>query len=307
MKVNHKLLSYVFGGFLLVSIGFIFFITNQKDNIIKEKEVQYVTVEKSRSELEIEHQSTIASLNEAELKIDNLSGLNESANKEIGGLKKKIKSILYKEKVTKKELSEAKTLIVELNSRVDSYLKENTQLKRDNQKLNEDNTGLQMEKNQLTKVLDSTRTEKKLSDDKIDIGSTLSISNISVVGVNAKGKETLVSDKVSKVRLSFIINENRISSSGVKTVYFVMTNPVGKEVTIEGKSGILSTRNDGEKTYLAKSDVDYTTGLIKNVKVDVDLNKVVMDGLYKIQIYENGLKIGESRLGLKKKKILGIF
>ena len=80
-----------------------------------------------------------------------------------------------------------------------------------------------------------------------------------------------------------------------------------KEVTIEGKSGILSTRNDGEKTYLTKSDVDYTTGLIKNVKVDVDLNKVVMDGLYKIQIYENGLKIGESRLGLKKKKILGIF
>ncbi len=307
MKVNHKLLSYVFGGFLLVSIGFIFFVTSQKDKVIKEKEVQYVEVEKSRSELEVEHQSTIASLNEAELKIDNLSNLNESANQEIGGLKKKIKSILYKEKVTKKELSEAKVLIVELNSKVDSFLKENHQLKKDNQKLNEDNTGLQMEKNQLVKVLDSTRDQKRLADEKIDLGSTLSISNVSVVGISSKGKETLVSEKVSKFRLSFVINENRISSSGVKTVYFVLTSPIGKEVNIEGKSGVLSTKNDGEKVYVSKSDLDYTTGLIKTAKFDVDVDKVVMDGLYKVQIYENGLKIGETKVALRKRKVLGLF
>jgi len=307
MKVNHKLLSYVFGGFLLVSIGFIFFITNEKDNVIKEREIQYIEIEKSKSDLEVEHQSTITSLNEAELKIDNLSNLNESANKEIGGLKKKIKSILYKEKVTKKELSQAKVLIVELNSKVDSYLKENHQLKKDNQKLNDDNNGLQMEKNQLVKVLDSTRDQKRLADEKIDLGSTLSISNISVIGINPKGKETLVSDKISKLRFSFVINENRISSSGVKTVYFVLTNPIGKEVVIEGKSDILSTRNDGEKLYIAKSNLDYTTGLIKTAKFDVSMDKVLMDGLYKVQIYENGLKIGETKLGLKKRKILGLF
>jgi regulator of replication initiation timing len=307
MKVNYKLLSVVFGGFLVVSLAYIVFFTNKSNTVIKEKEIQYVEVVNSKTELEMEHQSTLKKLGDAELRIDTLSGLNLSSSKEIMSLKKKVKSILYKSNLTKEELTTAKGLIVELNTKIEDRIKENEILKSSNVKLTEDNTNLQMEKNQLVKVLDSTKVEKENADNVIDLGSTLSISNLTVEGFNIKGKKTDVVEKVHKMKFSFVINENRISSNGVKTVYFILLNPIGKEVKLEGKSGILSTKKDGEKIYTSSSSLDYTTGLIKKANFEVELSKLSMDGIYKVQIYENGFMVGESKVFFKKKKLLGLF
>lgn len=307
MNVNYKLLSVVFGGFLAVSIAYIVFSTNKSNTVIKEKEIQYVEVVNTKNELEMEHQSTLKKLGDAELRIDTLSELKLSSSKEIMSLKKKVKSILYKSNLTKEELTTAKGLIVELNTKIEDRIKENEILKSNNVKLTEDNTNLQMEKNQLVKVLDSTRVEKEHADDVIDLGSTLSISNLLVEGLNAKGKKTDIVEKVHKMKFSFTINENRISSNGVKTVYFVLLTPIGKEVKLEGKSGILSTKKDGEKIYTSSSSLDYTTGLIKKANFEVELSKMFMDGIYKVQVYENGFMVGESKVFFKKKKLLGLF
>lgn len=305
MKVNHKLLSVIFGGFLLVSIGYIVFSTNKSKTIIKEKEVQYVQVVTSKSELEKEHQTTLSKLNDAESKIDKLSNLNVSTNKELGSLKKRIKSILYKTKVTKEELVKAQDLIAQLNVKIEDHLKENVVLKENNVKLTNDNVVLQNEKTELTTALATTKSEKELAEEKVNLGSTLSISNFYTVGLNSKGKETSVAEKVDNLKLSFTINENRISKSGLKTVYFVVVDPKGKELEIAGQSGIILTK-DGDKVYTVKSNVDYTTGSVKLVSFNIDLNNIV-DGLYEVHVYENGIKIGEKKVLLKKKKFLGII
>lgn len=307
MKLNQKLLTSVLAGLLVVSVAFIVWQSNTSKTIIKEKEIQYVEIKDSKDVLEKEHMETLSQLKNAELKIDNLKNTNVVSDKQIKNLKNKIKDILYKDKVTKKELETAKSLIGELNTKITDYLKENDVLKQNNTKLTEDNTTLQMEKNQLVKVLDSTRVEKQIADEVIDLGSTLSISNITVEGYNLKGKKTEVIEKVHKLRFSFVVNENRISTSGKKVVYFVLVNPIGKEVKIEGKSGILSTKNEGEKIFTAKSELDYTTGLIQKTNFDVEMSKLFMDGVYKVLVYENGLKIGDSRVAFKKKRLLGFL
>ena len=306
MKINHKLLSVVFGGFLLVSIGYIAFSTKKSNTIIKEKEVQYVQVVTSKTELEKEHQSTLTKLNEAESKIDQLSNLNLSTNKELGSLKNRIKSILYKTKITKEELTKAQDLIVQLNTKIEDHIKENVVLKENNQKLTNDNQVLQTEKSDLTTALATTKVEKESAEEKVNLGSTLSISNFSIVGLNEKGKVTSVAEKVDNFKLSFIINENRISKSGFKSVYFVVISPTGKELEVSGKSGIILTK-DGDKIYTAKSDLDYTTGSVKSVSFNVDVDNVPSDGVYEIQVYENGMKIGNEKVLLKKKKFLGIL
>ena len=307
MKINQKLLISVLAGLLVVSVAYIVWMNNSSKTVIKEKEIQYVQVLDSKNELEKDHLLTLNQLKEAETKIDNLTNTTILSDKEIKGLKNKIKNILYKEKVTKKEIETAQALIVELNNKVIEFVKENEILKQNNVKLTENNTTLQMENNQLVKVLDSTRVEKKNADDVIDLGSTLSISNLSLQGLNSKGKKTDVAEKIHKVKFSFVINENRISSSGVKTVYFVLLNPIGKEIKIEGKSGILSTKKDGEKIFTSSTNLDYTTGLIKTANFEVEMSKVFMDGVYKVQVYENGLMIGESKVVFRKKKIFGLF
>lgn len=307
MKLNQKLLTSVLAGLLVVSIAFIVWQNNTSKTIIKEKEIQYVEIKDSKDVLEKEHMETLSQLKNAELKIDNLKNTSVLSDKQIKTLKNKIKDILYKEKVTKKELETAKNLIGELNNKITDYLKENEVLKQNNTKLTEDNTTLQMEKNQLVKVLDSTRVEKQIADEVIDLGSTLSISNITVDGFNIKGKKTEVIEKVHKLVFGFVVNENRISASGKKTIYFVLVNPAGKEVTIEGKSGVVSTKSDGQKLFTSKSELDYTKGLIQKVNFDVEVSKLFMDGVYKVLVYENGLRIGDSRVAFRKKKLLGFL
>jgi len=106
--------------------------------------------------------------------------------------------------------------------------------------------------------------------------------------------------------LSFIINENRISESGLKSVFFVVMDPSGKLIESNNQSGLFMTE-EGEKKYTSKSSLDYTKGSIKNVNFEIQMDKLVYDGLYQVLIYENGMKIGSEKFELKKKKFLGIF
>jgi len=307
MKINEKVLIGILSGLLIISVAFITWQSNSNRTIIEEKEIQYVEIKESKDTLEKEHSETLSKLEEAEIKIDGLTNTNIQSDKEIKSLKSKIKNILYKEKVTVKELETAKVLISELNVKITDYLKENDVLKQNNSKLTEENTSLQMDKNQLVQVLDSTRVEKSKADDVIDLGSTLVISNIGVQGLNVKGKKTDVAEKIHKLKFSFVINENRISSSGKKTIYFVLVNPFGKEVSIDGVSEVLSTKQHGQKLFTGKKELDYSQGLIQRAEFDVEMSKVFVDGLYKVQIYENGMLVGETRLALKKKKVLGFL
>lgn len=307
MKINEKVLIGILSGLLIISVAFITWQSNTNRTIIKEKEIQYVEIKESKDTLEKEHSEILSKLGEAEIKIDGLTNTNIQSDKEIKSLKSKIKNILYKEKVTGKELETAKVLISELNVKITDYLKENDVLKQNNIKLTEEKTSLQMDKNQLVQVLDSTRVEKSKADDVIDLGSTLVISNIGIQGLNVKGKKTDVAEKIHKLKFSFVINENRISSSGKKTIYFVLVNPFGKEVSIDGVSEVLSTKQHGQKLFTGKKQLDYSQGLIQKAEFDVEMTKVFVDGIYKVQIYENGLLVGESRLALKKKKVLGFL
>lgn len=306
MKTKEKVIIGILSGLLILSTAFISWQSNTNRTVIKEKEIQYVQIREAKDTLEKEHHETLFKLKDAEIQIENLTHTNIESDKEIKNLKNKIKNILFKEKVTEKELGDAKVLMTELNVKIGDYLKENDVLKQNNTKLSDENTVLQSDKTKLSQVLDSTKEEKVKADDVINLGSTLVISNIGIVGLNEKGKKTDVAEKIQKFNFSFTINENRITSSGKKVIYFVLLNPSGKEITVDGKSGVLSTKKYGQKLYTGKTELDYTTGLVQKASFNVELSKLV-DGVYKTQIYENGIMIGESKIELKKKKILGIL
>lgn len=295
--------DYVLFGLLAAAVIWAGVVTFQKSQVVKEKEIQYVELTTAKDSLQIQKDSTLNDLKVAEEKIDNLLTVNYQASQEMNRLKKQIRNLLYKGSVTVKELKKAKGLIEELNAKIIELVKENGELKSQNSQLQSDKNQLTIEKNQLSKVLDSTREEKKKSDDLVNLGSTLTVSNVTASGINRKGKTTSVAEKVTAVRLTFTVNENRISPSGNKTVHLVLHNPLG--VTI-GNHGVVSTE-DGEIVCTGETVIDYSTGLTKNVSFDVPLEKLTVDGPYHLVLYENGMKISQKTLALKKKRILGFF
>ena len=145
----------------------------------------------------------------------------------------------------------------------------------------------------------------KEKDDILNVGSTLYASNFSITGINEKssGKEktTTTAKKVDKLRISFDLNENMIAQSGNKEIFISITAPDGTPVAVEALgSGTFSTRDGQQKFYTQKLDVDYTQNKKQTVSFDWKQNTNFNTGNYKIEVFNNGFKVGEASRPLKK-------
>jgi predicted HTH transcriptional regulator len=145
----------------------------------------------------------------------------------------------------------------------------------------------------------------KEKEDLLNVGSTLQASNFSIVGVEEKrsGKEksTSTAKRVDKLRISFDLNENLIAQSGTKEIFVCITAPDGTPVAVEALgSGTFSTRDGQQKFYTQKLNVNYTQNKKQTVTFDWKQNTNFSVGNYKIEVYNNGFKVGEASRPLKK-------
>ena len=91
-----------------------------------------------------------------------------------------------------------------------------------------------------------------------------------------------------------------IAKSGPADMYILVTAPDGKVIsTTTTGGGTFTTRQEGDKEFTYKTTVPYEQGTRQNVQIPVVQEKF-QTGDYKIQVYHNGFKIGESVRTLKK-------
>jgi predicted HTH transcriptional regulator len=152
---------------------------------------------------------------------------------------------------------------------------------------------------------DSASVVIKEKEDLLNVGSTLQASNFNIVGVEEKrsGKEksTSTAKRVDKLRISFDLNENLIAQSGTKEIFVCITAPDGTPVAVEALgSGTFSTRDGQQKFYTQKLNVNYTQNKKQTVTFDWKQNTNFSVGNYKIEVYNNGFKVGEASRPLKK-------
>ncbi|MDQ6757640.1 MAG: hypothetical protein M3004_11970, partial [Bacteroidota bacterium] len=115
-----------------------------------------------------------------------------------------------------------------------------------------------------------------------------------------KEKETTTAKRVDKLRITFDL-DNRITPSGAKDVFVCITAPDGTPVAVEALgSGKFVTRDGVEKLFTKKIQVDYTQGEKKTVTVEWKQNSEFQTGNYKIEVYNNGFKVGEGIRNFKK-------
>ena len=116
---------------------------------------------------------------------------------------------------------------------------------------------------------------------------------------------TTTAKKVDKLRISFDLDENMITQSGQKELYIVITGPDGIPIALDEQgSGKFSTREGDEKVFTTKLDINYTQNKRQTVSFDWKQNSNFATGNYKIEVYNNGFKVGE---GLKPLKKGGLF
>jgi len=285
---------------LLGSWAYFLMKINRSDKEILSKSEEGVHYMSQRDSLESLYKFTLDKYDSVTVANNDLSGKLTTKQTEISKLKAEINSILKKKNATSSELARAKTLIDELNSQIETLQAENARLTGENQTLTTEKAQLIVEKDTLTANLNTTQAEKKVLENTVDVGSTFSASNISIIPVNEKNggkeKETTTAKKVDKLVVSFDV-ENRIAKSGPADMYILVTAPDGK--VIDATGGTFTTREEGDKTFTSKLTVPYEQGKRQNVQLPLIQDKF-QTGDYKIQVYHNGFKIGEGVRTLKK-------
>ncbi|MEI9934957.1 MAG: hypothetical protein WDM71_08935 [Ferruginibacter sp.] len=150
----------------------------------------------------------------------------------------------------------------------------------------------------------------KQKEDIINLGSTLHVSGFSITGINDKGngkeKVTNSAKKINKLRIDFNIDENLITPTGNQSLYICITGPDQKPITVEALgSGTFTTRDGENKFFTEKVDINYVQGKKMPVNVYWKQNSPFTEGDYKIEVYNNGLKVGEGVQHLKKGGLFG--
>jgi hypothetical protein len=295
---------------LLGTWGYIIFdkskTRQEKDNLT----TQIITSDSAKNELQRE-------LDDAAMRLDALKTSNVKADsllqtkdKDIQALKSKVQTILNDKNATAAQLSEARRLIAQLKGNIDTYTAEIESLKLANTQLTEEKRVVTEQRDVVQKNYDSANQVIKQKEDVIDIGSTLHASNFSIIGIKEKNsgkeKETTKAKRVDKLRISFDIDENRITQSGPKDIYIAITAPDGKPVAVDALgSGKFVTRDGMERPFTKKIQINYVQGQKEPVKVEWSQNSDFQTGNYKIEIYNNGFKIGEGVRSFKKGGLFG--
>ena len=305
---SRNLLICILAAALLGTWGYLLWDKNKSGEQLQVAQTQSESYMSQRDSLKLMY-------DEAEMRLDSITGANnnlqgEKSNlqKEIDAKKAEIRSILNKKNASDAELKRARTLIAELNDKIAGLEAEVSRLTGENQQLTANNTQLTTEKQVLEQNLQTSSMEKEALAQTVDVGSTFSASNIQIAAVNEKknGKEkaTTSAKRVDKLVVSFDV-ENRIAKSGPADMYIMVTAPNGQVVSAESLgSGTLTTRTDGDKAFTTKVPIEYEQGTRKTVQFPIRQEDFQV-GDYKIEVYHNGFKIGEGVRTLKKGGLFG--
>jgi hypothetical protein len=252
--------------------------------------------------LSTDRASLQADFDAASAKIDQLVTQNSKMDSALQGdksvinrLQGQIRSILANKKATLAELQQAKDLIASLTDKTKQYEARIAELEKEN-------TVLTGQNKTLTKERDSTNTQnvaiKKLA-------SVLHASNIRLEAIhkrrNGKEKGTTKAKKADVLRVTFDIDENRITESGSKQIYLRIIAPDGNVLSNPAfGSGMLSTSKGDQLSYTTLRNVPLSqnqkvNNIITEWNQEGDYNK----GTYTIEIYNDGFKVGSGDVTLK--------
>lgn len=302
---NRNILTAILVIILLGTWGYIIWDKNKSRQEKQELTSQIVESDSSKNELQRE-------LNDAALRLDMLKTSNSKADsllktkdKDIESLKSRVQSILNNKNATQAELAEARRLISQLKGNIENYTAEIESLKTANNQLTQEKRIVTIDRDLQKKNYDSANTVIKDKEDVIDVGSTLHASDFDIVGIkekkSGKEKETTTAKRVDKLKISFNIDENRITQTGPKDLYVAITSPDGRPVVVDALgSGKFVTRDGIEKAFTKKVQINYVQGQKEPVSVEWSQNSDFQTGDYKIEIYNNGFKIGEGVRSFKK-------
>ncbi len=307
----HKKHNYLIAALIIVLLGtwaYIIWDKSRSKEAIQQKDTVISNTSSQRDQLQKELEDATRLYDMIKTSSSNMMHRNDSTisrkDREIADKKNKIQQLLSKVGATEEALNQVKGLLASLNGDINGYRIQIETLQGEKIELTQEKNAVIQQRDKIKKDFDSAQNMIVQKEQVIDVASTLHASNFNILGINerdGKEKETTIAKRVDKLRISFDIDENRVTQSGPKNIYISITAPNGKPLSeIAMGSGKIVTRDGEEKYFTQRIDVNYTQGQRQKVSLDWKQNSDFEIGDYKIEVYNNGFKIGEGIRSLKK-------
>jgi predicted nuclease with TOPRIM domain len=266
--------------------------TNQKVTVLTEE----------KTVLNEEKATMIANLEKLQKEYDQLSKENEGLNEMFEKEKAHVEKLLNQIRNAEGSVAKYKNQVTQLEGRLKEYEAQIAKLKEENKALVEENFVIKTD-------LDSTITETEnltaVNVDlttKVNAGAVLTAYDLDASGIKISNKKevaTYKSKKADKVRVSFTLGENTLTSPGQKDVYVRIADPSGKILTkAEGDEYSFEFQSN-KLQYSIKETITY-----QNKAVDVLMywDKVgeFTPGTYTVDIFVDGNDIATTQFMFEK-------
>ena len=265
------------------------------NNLAMQQKQQIIdSVKTDRAYLQVDFDAASARIDQIMSKNAGLNDSLQARKAALAELQTQIRTILRNQKASQSELVKARDMIYMLNDRTKTYELYIADLEKENKTLTGENEQLSKERDETVE----TNIALKMT------GAVLHASNIRMEPIHERShgreKETSKAKNVDKLRIIFDIDENRIANSGTKEVYVRIIAPGNNVLYSEGLSGTIGTMKEGEIKFSALKEVDLTKNLpAKNVVLEWQQTDSYTKGVYDIELYNRGYKIGQASLELK--------
>lgn len=231
---------------------------------------------------------------------DSLKGLLEMRLREIKKLKTDINNILKNSRSSKSDLALARQKISELQQKVQELSSQNNSIEEERKKLSTMFQSLTLEVDKLQQNIRRLDDENKDLTEKINLASVFVASSLHFTTINERKtneQETSLARRADRFVGSFVL-QNNLDDFMNAEVIIVITEPGGNVLqNSTWDSGTFDTRTEGKKHFTRKLKFDYAKGERKRLIFSLDVENF-KEGKYVLQIWHNGLLIGETAKAL---------
>jgi hypothetical protein len=302
---------------LLGLSAFLIYTKVNLDKLVKKQSAELVEETQLKAELEKQYYQALSDLEEMRGNNTELNAMIETQKTELKKQKDRIDGLIK----SSKELEKAREEI----NRLRSYVTEVEELRKQNAALQESNVQLTGERDELVIQVqqervtneeltvakttlsaekESLQQEKESLTKKVDIASSIKVTDISATGYKVKSSGKEADSKKAKtidgIKVCFNTTSNVIVSSGQERFYMRLINPLGEVMAIQDLgSGSMKLGNTGETIQYTQSvEIDYGTEPVKGC-VNWQPGMPFETGDYQVEIYNKGFMSGKASFVLK--------
>lgn len=278
---------------VLIVTGSIIYIVRQQNQIsgmVQEFDIQKEELEDEYSQLAVQYEG----YNKMNIHNDSLFALYENEKIKIQRLLEELRTV---KSTNSHRISQLKKELATVRAVLKTYIIQIDSLNAQNKQLREENKNVKQQYTEATEAVSQLSKEKRDLSDKVTLASQLNATEISVSGLNKRGKATDRISKMTQIMINFKIARNVTAPTGEKYVYLRIMKP-DNDILTKNRMDLFRYENK-DINYSCRRMFEYAGEEIP-LTLYWDIEEYLYPGAYRVDIFTDGNLIGSRSFKLEK-------